>query len=75
MSQNELAYHETADLHELMNMKTIGLLKSKFIQGIVFDQDLRKLLEKNVQASIKDLKELQRIYPYSKTNDGSEPVE
>ncbi|MCP8615737.1 spore coat protein [Salirhabdus salicampi] len=69
MGKENLAFHETMDTHELLNMKTVALLKSKFIQGVVFDQDLRELLEKNVQMSIKDIKELQRLYPYSQKID------
>nr|WP_246596142.1 spore coat protein [Bacillus alkalicola] len=57
------------DTHELLNLKTVALLKSKMMQGIVFDQDLRHLLEKNVQMSIVDVKELQRLYHYSKTDN------
>ncbi|QTM99000.1 spore coat protein [Sediminibacillus dalangtanensis] len=67
MGQEDLAFHETMDLHELLNLKTVALLKSKMMQGIVFDQDLRAMLEKNVQLSIMDIKQLQRLYPYAKT--------
>ncbi|WP_053220083.1 hypothetical protein [Virgibacillus senegalensis] len=67
MGQEDLAFHETMDMHELLNLKTVGLLKSKMVQGIVFDQDLRALLEKNVQVSIMDIKQLQRLYPYAKS--------
>lgn len=66
MGKEDLAFHETMDMHEILNMKTVALLKSKMMQGVVFDQDLRALMEKNVQMSIMDIKELQRLYPYSK---------
>lgn len=67
MDKEHLAYHETLDTHELLNLKTVALLKSKLIQGVVFDEDLRAMLEKNVEMSIIDIKELQRLYPYTKT--------
>ncbi|WP_047982262.1 hypothetical protein [Ornithinibacillus contaminans] len=67
MGKEDMAFHETVDLHELLNMKTVGLLKSKLTQGVVFDQDLRKLMEKNVQMSIQDVKQLQRLYPYTRS--------
>ncbi|WP_405099710.1 spore coat protein [Oceanobacillus sp. FSL H7-0719] len=67
MAKEDLAFHETVDTHELVNMKTVALLKSKLMQGIVFDQDLRRLMQKNVDMSIIDLKQLQRLYPYTKT--------
>lgn len=63
-----MAFHETMDVHELLNVKTIGLLKSKLIQGVVFDDDLRKLLQKNVDMTVVDIKQLQRLYPYTKTD-------
>jgi similar to spore coat protein len=67
MGKEDMAFHETVDTHELINMKTVGLLKSKLMQGVVFDQDLRALMEKNVQMSILDIKQLQRIYPYTRS--------
>ncbi|MEN2767442.1 spore coat protein [Ornithinibacillus xuwenensis] len=67
MGKEDTAFHETVDMHELINMKTVGLLKSKLMQGVVFDQDLRALMEKNVQMSILDIKQLQRIYPYTRS--------
>ncbi|MDC3417644.1 spore coat protein [Aquibacillus salsiterrae] len=67
MGKEDLAIHETMDIHELLNMKTVGLLKSKLMQGVVFDQDLRALLQKNVDMTVMDIKQLQRLYPYSKT--------
>mgnify|MGYP001355569917 CR=1 FL=1 len=63
MEKDHLAYHETVDTHELLNLRTVGLLKSKLMQGVVFDQELRKLMQKNVETSIMDMKELKRLYP------------
>ncbi|WP_062047290.1 hypothetical protein [Bacillus sp. JCM 19034] len=68
MGQENSAFHETMDIHELLNLKTVALLKSKMMQGVVFDQELRALMEKNVQMSINDVKQLQRLYPYSNTH-------
>lgn len=67
MGKEQLAFHETMDMHELLNVKTLALLKSKLMQGIVFDQDLRALMQKSVEMSILDIKQLQRLYSYSKT--------
>lgn len=69
MKEQSLAYHETVDTHELLNLKTIGLLKSKLMQGIVFDQDLRAMMEKNVQQCILDIQELQEIYQRATIDD------
>lgn len=61
MSQQHLTYHETMELHELLNFKTVCMTKSKLIQGVVFDQDLKALLEKDVQNSIKAVTVLQSL--------------
>ncbi|KLV25899.1 spore gernimation protein GerQ [Niallia circulans] len=62
MDIKKLADHESLDLHEVINFKTLCLAKSKLMQGLVFDQDLRALMQKDVQQSIQALGELQEIY-------------
>lgn len=57
----DLALHETMELHELLNFKTICMTTSKMIQGLVFDQELKALLEKDVQQSIESVKVLQGL--------------
>jgi similar to spore coat protein len=58
----KLAPHESLDLHEAINFKTLCLAKSKLMQGLVFDQDLKALMQKDVEQSIQALTELQAIY-------------
>jgi similar to spore coat protein len=53
--------HETMEIHELLNFKTVCMTKSKMIQGIVFDQELKALLEKDVRQSMEDVKVLQGL--------------
>jgi similar to spore coat protein len=62
VDQQQLAPHESMEIHEMINFKTLCLAKSKLMQGLVFDQDLRALMQKDVQQSIKALGELQGIY-------------
>lgn len=62
MRQPELAMHESMELHELLNFKTVCLAKSKMMQGLVFDQDLRALMQKDVEQSLQDIGELQSLY-------------
>ncbi|MFD2973882.1 spore coat protein [Peribacillus deserti] len=57
-----MGMHETMDVHEILNFKTVCLLKSKLMQGVVFDQDLRALMQKDVEQSIRAIKELKDIY-------------
>ncbi|TDL31147.1 spore gernimation protein GerQ [Jeotgalibacillus sp. S-D1] len=60
--QKVLADHEALDLHEAINFKTLCIAKSKLMQGLVFDDDLRNLMKKDVEQSIQDLTELQSLY-------------
>ncbi|QHA93109.1 spore gernimation protein GerQ [Bacillus sp. N1-1] len=62
MDTQKLANHESLDLHEVINFKTLCLAKSKLMQGLVFDQDLRALMQKDVEQSMQALGELQAIY-------------
>lgn len=65
--QTTLAFHETMDTHEILNFKTICLMKSKLMQGICFDNDLKALMEKDVHQSIKAIKELKEHYAGART--------
>ncbi|MGQ4666993.1 spore gernimation protein GerQ [Metabacillus halosaccharovorans] len=62
MDSQKLAPHESLDLHEVINFKTLCVAKSKLMQGLAFDQDLRNLMKKDVDQSIQALNELQAIY-------------
>jgi similar to spore coat protein len=57
-----LAPHESMELHEALNFKTLCLAKSKLMQGLVFDQDLKALMQKDVEQSIQAIIELQAVY-------------
>lgn len=46
MKPRTLAPHESMDLHEVLNFKTLCLAKSKLMQGLVFDQELKALMQK-----------------------------
>lgn len=59
MNQQNLALHETMEIHELINLKKACLMNSKMIQGLVFDQELKALLEKDVNQSITAMNALQ----------------
>ena len=62
MFEKKLALHETLEFHEVINFKTVCLLKSKMMQGIVFDQDLKALMEKDVKQSIPALNAMIKLY-------------
>lgn len=62
MERNSLAPHESLDLHEVINFKTLCVAKSKLMQGLVFDEELKNLMQKDVNQSIQALRELQEVY-------------
>lgn len=62
MDQSTLAPHESLELHEILNFKTICLAKSKMMQGLVFDKDLKALMQKDVAQSIRSIQELRSVY-------------
>lgn len=68
MEKKSLAYHETMETHEVLNLQTVCLLKSKLMQGLCFDNDLKTLMEKNVQQSIAAINELKEFYKGARTN-------
>ena len=62
MFEKKLALHEMMEFHEVINLMTLSLLKSKLSQGVVFDQDLRELLDKNVKLTTPALEAMLKLY-------------
>ncbi|CAI8766742.1 Spore coat protein F-like protein YraG [Brevibacillus sp. IT-7CA2] len=62
MDRQTLAAHESLEIHEALNFKTLCLAKSKLMQGIVFDQDLKALMQKDVEQTTQAIAELQAVY-------------
>lgn len=67
MTQQFLSLHETMEVHEMLNFKTICMAQSKLLQGVVFDQDLKKLMDEDVKQSITAINELQGLLTKGKT--------
>lgn len=65
MDNKKLALHETMETHEILNFKTVCLLRSKLMHGLCFNNELKVLMEKDVQQSIKDINELIPFYKQS----------
>ncbi|WP_453990184.1 spore coat protein [Bacillus nitroreducens] len=68
MNLDALGFHETMETHEMINFKTICLVRSKLMQGICFDNDLKALMEKDVHQSIAAIEELKELYEKARTN-------
>jgi similar to spore coat protein len=67
MVDQNMSLHETMEVHEMLNFKTVCMTQSKMAQGIVFDQDLKALMEQDVQQSMAAIKELQGLLTRGKT--------
>lgn len=61
MDKQCLALHETMQVHEMLNFKTICMATSKMMQGVVFDQELKSLMAKDVDQSIMSVAALQNL--------------
>jgi len=61
MDRQCLALHETMQVHEMLNFKTICMATSKMMQGVVFDQELKALMAKDVDQSIMSVAALQNL--------------
>ncbi|QHQ61573.1 spore coat protein [Anaerocolumna sedimenticola] len=61
MTNEKLAPNETMQIHEVLNLKTVCMSTSKMMEGVVFDQDLKALLERDVQQSIISIQTLQKL--------------
>lgn len=57
-----MAPHETMEVHEMVNFKTLCLAQSKLMQGIVFDRDLKHLMQKDVEMTMRHLDQLKGLY-------------
>ncbi|GAA4719929.1 hypothetical protein [Brevibacillus fulvus] len=55
----QLAFHETMELTEIMNFKSVCLTKSTVSQALVTDEALRSLLQQDVQTTQRQIGELQ----------------
>ncbi|KIL34150.1 spore gernimation protein GerQ [Cohnella kolymensis] len=65
MNVQSLGPHESMEIHEMVNFKTLCLAKSKLMQGLVFDKDLKHLMQRDVEMSKRQLSELETIYSHA----------
>lgn len=55
---NQLALHETLELHEITTFKNTCMTKSKTMQALVSDPVLKQILQQDVQLSTRQIQEL-----------------
>ncbi len=58
LMNTSLGAHETLELHEIAAFKTLCLTKSKTMQMLVTDPELKMLMQQDVQLSSRQLQEL-----------------
>ncbi|GAB1805944.1 MULTISPECIES: spore coat protein [Priestia] len=56
-----LAMHETLEVHEILTLKTSCVTKGSAMLELVEDEELKKILEEDVQTSTEAIKELKKI--------------
>ena len=61
MAHEQLTLHEAMEVHEMLNFKTVCMTKSKLMQGLVFDQELKAVLQKDVEQSMRAIEVLQSL--------------
>ncbi|GAE24389.1 spore coat protein F [Halalkalibacter wakoensis JCM 9140] len=57
MNEN-LGIHETLELHELLTFKSLCLTKASIMQGLVTDETLKSIMQKDVVMHNKHLEQL-----------------
>ncbi|MDQ0253532.1 spore coat protein F [Evansella vedderi] len=60
---NHLAWHETLEIHELVAFQSIGLQKLKKSLPEVTDPELRRLYQKAIQGTTRNLRDLLVFFP------------
>ncbi|MGG0032038.1 spore coat protein [Priestia megaterium] len=56
-----LAMHETLEVHEILTLKTSCVTKGTAMLELIEDEELKKILEEDVQTSTEAIKELKKI--------------
>ncbi|SFB51287.1 hypothetical protein SAMN05216312_1115 [Cohnella sp. OV330] len=63
------ALHETLEVHEIAAFKTVCMTKSKTMQALVSDPELKQIMQRDAEVSTRQLQELSGIL--SKSHEGS----
>lgn len=61
MAPNKLAIHETLEIHEILTLKQSAILKAYAVQSLVDNNDLKKIIKKDIRRSEREIKELQEL--------------
>ena len=61
MASKELAMHEKLEVHEVLTFKTACVAKSKMFVDLVEDDNLKKILEEDMELSTQAIKDLRKV--------------
>jgi similar to spore coat protein len=53
--------HETLELHEIATFKTVSMTKSKSMQALVSDEELKQIIQQDIQLSTRQLQDLNEM--------------
>ncbi|BAB04461.1 hypothetical protein [Halalkalibacterium halodurans] len=59
--QKALGVHESLELHELLTFKNVCLTKSSTMMGLVNCEELRGLMQQDVQATKQSIQQIQNL--------------
>ncbi len=65
MNNNRIAAHESFELHELITFKNVCATKSSVMAGLVKDEELKALLNQELNTSQEHIRELQDLIQLS----------
>lgn len=65
MNPTSYALHETLEVHELAAFKTVCMTKSKTMQILVSDPELKQIMQHDVQLSTQQLHELDALLSHA----------
>lgn len=61
MPNQGLGVHEALELHELLSFKNVCVTKSSTMTNLVTDDQLKALLQEDVQSGSRHIQELQQL--------------
>ncbi|KKK37116.1 hypothetical protein WQ57_15420 [Mesobacillus campisalis] len=61
MATQYMGYHETLDLHEIMMFKNLCLTKSSSMNALVQDEELGRILSRDIDKTSKQINRLQQF--------------
>ncbi|MGG4263878.1 hypothetical protein [Peribacillus simplex] len=57
----KLGLHETLEMHEILNFKSLCLSKASIMNGLVQDQELKNILLQDMSSGREQIQRLQEI--------------